>query len=309
MRNRARAGTSAALPASTLGCIEWAAKRLDRAPLVYGHGTDNPWDEAAALAFHAAGWPHAAAPAAYGWTMPASARHLLARLVDRRVRERIPSAYLTGRTWFAGHEILVDERVLVPRSPLAELIEVRFEPFVDPDRVRAIVDVGTGSGCIAIACAHAFPTARVDAADVSHDALDVARANVRLHGLERRVRTVLSDVYGGLGRRRYDIIVSNPPYVPTSDVAALPAEYAHEPRRGLDAGRDGLATVRKILAGAAARLEPGGLLVVEVGDTEERVRRAWPRLPFLWLAFERGGGGVFMLTRETLVEHARDARG
>jgi ribosomal protein L3 glutamine methyltransferase len=175
--------------------------------------------------------------------------------------------------------------------------------------VRSIVDVGTGSGCIAIACAHAFPAARVDAADVSHDALEVARANVRLHGLERRVRPVLSDVYGGLGKRRYDIIASNPPYVPTADVDALPDEYAHEPRLGLDAGRDGLATVRAILSGAAARLEPGGLLVVEVGDTEERVRRAWPRLPFLWLAFERGGSGVFMLSRETLLEHARDVRG
>jgi ribosomal protein L3 glutamine methyltransferase len=308
MRKTDRSGNVARLPASTFGCIEWAARRLDRAPLVYGHGTDDPWDEAAALVFHAAGWSHAAAPAAYGWTMPRAARHLLARLVERRVRERIPSAYLTGRTWFAGHEIRVDERVLVPRSPIAELIEVRFEPFVEPARVHAILDVGTGSGCIALACAHAFPDARVDAADVSHDALAVALANARLHGLERRMRTVLSNVYRGLGARRYDIIVSNPPYVPSADVDALPDEYGHEPRLGLDAGRDGLATVREILAGAAAHLEPGGLLVVEVGDTEERVRRAWPRLPVLWLEFERGGGGVFMVSRETLVEHARDLR-
>jgi ribosomal protein L3 glutamine methyltransferase len=290
-------------PASTLACIRWAAERLDRVPLVYGHGTDNAWDEAAALVFHAAGWPHEAAPAAYGWTMPRAARAALARLVERRVRERVPFAYLTGRTWFAGHEIAVDRRVLVPRSPIAELIEVRFEPFVAPERVRSIVDVGTGSGCIAIACAHAFPAARVDAVDVSHDALELARTNVRRHGLERRVRAVLSNVYGGLGTRRYDMIVSNPPYVPTADVDALPEEYRHEPRLGLDAGRDGLTIVRALLDGAVERLAPGGVLVVEVGDTEERVRRTWPRLPFLWLEFERGGGGVFVLTREALAAH------
>jgi ribosomal protein L3 glutamine methyltransferase len=316
MRKRAESGTRRAsgargpraVPASTLACIRWAARRLDRVPLVYGHGTDNAWDEAAALVFDCAGWPHSAAPAAYGWTVPRAARARLATWVDRRIRERIPSAYLTGRTWFAGHEIRVDPRVLVPRSPLAELIELRFEPFVRAERVRAILDVGTGSGCIAIACAHAFPHAHVDATDVSHDALDVALSNVRLHGLERRMRAVLSNVYGGLGERRYDIIVSNPPYVPTADVDALPDEYRHEPRLGLDAGRDGLEAVRTLLAGAASHLNPRGLLVVEVGDTEANVQRAWPEVPFLWLEFARGGGGVFLLTREQLVAHERAFR-
>lgn len=283
--------------------MHWAARRLDAVPLVYGHGTDNAWDEAAALVFECAGWPHSAAPAAYGWTVPHAGRARLARLVARRIRERIPAAYLTGRTWFAGHEILVDERVLVPRSPIAELVELGFEPFVDRSRVGAVVDIGTGSGCIAIACAYAFPAARVDAVDVSHDALDVARENIRRHGLERRVRTVLSNVYGGLGARRYDIIVSNPPYVPSVDVDALPEEYRHEPRVGLDAGRDGLEAARALLAGAAEHLTPGGLLVVEVGDTETNVQQAWPHVPFLWLAFERGGGGVLLLTREQLVAH------
>lgn len=298
-------------PALTLDCIQWAARRLDAVPLVYGHGTDNAWDEAAALVFECAGWSHAAAPAAYGWAIPRAPRQRLATMVERRIRERIPAAYLTGRTWFAGHEIRVDRRVLVPRSPIAELVEMRFEPFVDPARVGAIVDVGTGSGCIAIACAHAFPAARVDAADLSHDALDVARDNVRRHGLERRVRTVLSNVYGGLGERRYDIIVSNPPYVPTVDVDALPPEYRHEPRLGLESGGDGLNAVRALLAGAAAHLQPRGLLVVEVGDTAANVQGAWPDVPFLWLEFERGGGGVFLLTREQLVAHARsiDERG
>jgi ribosomal protein L3 glutamine methyltransferase len=293
------------VPAYTGDCIRWATARLERAPLVYGHGTDNPLDEAAALVFHAAGWPHSAAPAAYAWAMPSSARATLAALVERRVRDRVPSAYLTGRTWFAGHEILVDERALVPRSPVAELVMRRFEPFVVADDVRSVLDIGTGSGCIAIACAHAFPAARVDAADVSTDALDLARTNVRHHGLERRVRTVLSNVYGGLGERRYDLIVSNPPYVPTRDVDALPEEYAHEPRLGLDAGRDGLDVVREILAGAARHLTPAGVLVVEVGDTEEHVQREWPQVPFLWLEFEYGGGGVFLLSRDTLVEHVR----
>lgn len=286
-------------------CIRWATARLERAPLVYGHGTDNPLDEAAALVFHAAGWPHSSAPAAYAWAMPQAARAALARLVERRVLERLPSAYLTGRTWFAGHEILVDERALVPRSPVAELVLRRFEPFLAADAVRAVVDIGTGSGCIAIACAHAFPAARVDAADVSPAALDLARANVLRHGLERRVRTVLSNVYGGLGERRYDLVVSNPPYVPTRDVDALPPEYGHEPRLGLEAGRDGLDVVREILAGAARHLTPSGVLVVEVGDTEERVQREWPQVPFLWLEFEYGGGGVFLLSRHTLVQYAR----
>jgi ribosomal protein L3 glutamine methyltransferase len=278
--------------------IAWAAARFARARLAYGHGTDNAVDEAAALVFHAAGWAHDEAPAAYRWALPRAARLALGRLVARRIEERIPAAYLTGVTWFGGHEIHVDARVLVPRSPLAELIETGFRPFIDRARVRRILDIGTGSGCIAIACAHAFPRARVDAADLSPEALEVATGNIRRHRLERRVRPRLSNVYAGLGRGRYDIIVSNPPYVPDADVRALPAEYQHEPALGLAAGGDGLDAVRRILAGARARLAPGGILVVEVGDSQRAVERAWPRLPFVWLEFERGGGGVFLLTME-----------
>ena len=278
--------------------IAWAARRFARARLSYGHGTDNAVDEAAALVFHAAGWAHDAAPAAYRWALPRAARLELARLVERRIRERIPAAYLTGVTWFAGHEIRVDARVLVPRSPIAELIETEFRPFIDTGRVRRILDIGTGSGCIAIASAHAFPRAVVDAADLSPDALAVAADNIRRHGLLGRVRPRLSNVYAGLGRDRYDIIVSNPPYVPDADVRALPAEYRHEPALGLASGGDGLDAVRRILAGARAHLAPGGILVVEVGDSAAAVERAWPRVPFVWLDFERGGGGVFLLTRE-----------
>ncbi len=290
------------MPAPTLpplyagDAIAWAAARLRRARLAYGHGTDNPVDEAAALVFHAAGWSHAAAPAAYRWVLPEAARHELSRLVTRRVRERIPAAYLTGVTWFAGHEIRVDARVLVPRSPIAELIESGFRPFIDGRRVRRILDIGTGSGCIAIACAHAFPGAAVDACDLSPGALEVASDNIRRHRLEGRVHPRLSNVYAGLGARRYDMIVSNPPYVPDEDVRALPAEYHHEPALGLAAGGDGLDAVRVILAGARRRLVPGGLLVVEVGDSRVAVERAWPKVPFVWLDFERGGGGVFLLT-------------
>ena len=276
--------------------VSWAAWRLARAPLHYGHGTDNPFDEAGALVFHALGIPHEEAGRAYGWAVDPHGLRRAAGLVEQRIRERVPSAYLTGRTWFAGHEILVTPDVLVPRSPLAELCESRFEPWVDPVRVRRVLDIGTGSGCIAIACAYAFPGARVDAADVSHAALGVATRNIDLHGLAGRVRPVLSNVYRGLGERRYDIIVSNPPYVSAGEMRELPREYLREPRLGLAAGDDGLDVVRRILADAARHLDVDGLLVVEVGDSAAAVQQAWPRVPFTWLDFERGGGGVFLLT-------------
>ena len=294
-------------PAEAAAAIRWAAGRFKRARLSFGHGTDNPLDEAAALVFHAAGWPHSAAPAAYRKSLPKEARTALAGLVRRRIEERVPAAYLTGVTWFAGHEMKVDARVLVPRSPFAELIEQQFRPFVRPGEVQRILDIGTGSGCIAIAAAHAFAHARVDATDISAGALAVARSNVRLHGLGRRVRVLRSHVFRGLGARRYDMILSNPPYVPRGDVDRLPAEYRHEPRIGLEAGADGLRVVRAILKGAAKHLHPRGILVVEVGDTAGAVAAAWPKLPFLWLGFEHGGGGVFLLRAEDL-KTARKAR-
>ena len=285
-------------PAETGLAIAWAAARRKRARLSYGHGTDNPTDEAAALVFYAAGWAHADAPAAYQWTLSEGVRARIVALLDRRIKERIPSAYLTGVTWFAGHEMRVDSRVLVPRSPIAELIETAFRPFIDPHRVRRLLDIGTGSGCIAIACAHAFPEALVDAVDISPQALEVAAANVAAHALESRVSVQYSDVFSGVVGRQYDIIVSNPPYVPTAEVAALPPEYAHEPALGLASGADGLDAVRAILADWRQYLAPGGILVVEVGDTAAVVERTWPQLPFIWLEFERGGGGVFLLTME-----------
>jgi ribosomal protein L3 glutamine methyltransferase len=205
-----------------------------------------------------------------------------------------------GRKWFGGLEFEVDPRVIVPRSPFAELIRDGFAPWVDPAGVHRILDIGTGSGCIAIACALAFPDARVDAVDVSPQALEVARRNVLRHGVGGRLHLHEGDVYGPLGNARYDLIVSNPPYVSDDEMGALPAEYRHEPDLALRAGADGLDVVRRILAGARAHLEQGGALFVEVGDSDLRVEAAFPALPFTWLEFEHGGGGVFMLRAEDL---------
>jgi ribosomal protein L3 glutamine methyltransferase len=277
--------------------IERGARRLTHAGVWFGHGTDNAWDESAALVLHACGG--ARRSVASRRVGPRAAQRALA-LIERRIAERVPAAYLTGRTWFAGLEMRVDPRVLIPRSPLAELIERRFAPWIEPERVRRVLDLGTGSGCIAIACAKAFRRAEVDAADISPDALAVARINVLGHRLGRRVRLVESDHFRALGSRRYDIIVSNPPYVGAGELAGLPPEYAHEPELALAAGGDGLDAVRVILREAGAHLRPRGILVVEVGNTERAVRRVFARLPFVWLQFERGGGGVFVLTVEQL---------
>ena len=280
--------------------LDQATHALEAAGLAFGHGTANARDEAAALVFHALRLRHDSAPGSYRRAVSAAGQRRVAALLRRRIDERIPSAYLTGVTWFAGHEIRVTPGVLVPRSPIAELCLHAFEPWVDAGRVRRVLDIGTGSGCIAIAAAHALPKALVDATDVSPKALALARRNVRRHRLGRRVRVLRSDVYGALRGRRYDIIVSNPPYVPANELRRLPPEYHAEPRLGLHAPRQGLAIIARILAGAGRHLEPDGILVVEAGDTERTVRRRWPKLPFTWLAFERGGGGVFLLNASQL---------
>jgi ribosomal protein L3 glutamine methyltransferase len=291
------------VPLTVGALIERGSRRLSRARVFFGHGTDNARDEAAALILHALGLPHDASATHYRRRVSAAAAARAMALIGRRIEERIPAAYLTGVSGFAGLRFRVDARVLVPRSPIAELIERRFQPWIEPARVRRVLDIGTGSGCIAIATARAFPRARVDAADVSAEALAVARQNVRWHRLARRVRLVKSDHFGALKRSSYDIIVTNPPYVGARELKSLPPEYRHEPRVALAAGRSGLDSVRVILREAARHLRPRGLLVVEVGNTEHALRRAFPRLPFMWLEFERGGGGVFLLTREQLEAH------
>lgn len=281
-------------------CIEHGAQRFAAEDLYFGHGTDNPVDEAAELVFYAAGLRHEDAERVYGERLSSEQRARIDALFERRIRERVPAAYLTNRMWFAGHEFYVDERVLVPRSPIAELIEARFAPWIEPARVQAILDIGTGSGCIAIAAALAFPDARVDAADISQDALAVTRINIDQHGVAERVSAVKSDVYSGLGDRRYDVIVTNPPYVGREELNALPDEYRREPELGLFGGDDGLDIVRRILAGALEHLNPHGVLIGEVGNTEVALEAAFPAVPFTWLEFERGGGGVFVLTHDEL---------
>ena len=293
-----RARTRAARGCTLAELLGRCRRRLARARLHYGHGTDNPHDDAAAILWHVLALPPGPAPA--GRRLSAAQVAAVEALVRRRITERVPVVYLTGSCWFAGLRFHVDRRVLIPRSAIAELIEQRFAPWIEAGRVRRILDLGTGSGCIACAAARAFPRARVDASDLSPDALAVAALNIRRLRLRRRVRALRADHFRGLGRARYDIIVSNPPYVGQSEMRSLPPEYRHEPALALAAGRAGLDSVRAILAGAARHLEPGGLLVVEVGNTEDAVRRAWPGMPFTWLEFTRGGGGVFLLTREQL---------
>ena len=287
--------------APTVGeLVRYGAAEFERAGVAFGHGTENAVDESAALVFHALGLDHARAEEAYRLRPEAGDVAGVLRLFGERISRRVPAAYLIGRMWFAGLEFEVDERVIVPRSPFAELIAARFEPWIDPARVQRILDIGTGSGCIAIACAKAFPDARVDAVDISPDALAVARRNVVRHGVGDRLELLQGDVFEPLGERRYDLIVSNPPYVSDDEMASLPQEYRHEPDLALRAGGDGLDVVRRILDGAPAHLAAGGAIFVEVGDSDERLARAFPRLPFTWLEFEHGGGGVFMLRRDQL---------
>ncbi len=298
-RPAARPPARPVAPAETVGAaIQRCARTLSRARLHFGHGTDNARDEAAELVFWAAGLAHELGAAAYGRALTRRAATRIEALLARRVAERVPLAYLTRRAFFAGLELYVDERVLVPRSPIAELVAQRFAPWA-PAPVRRILDVGTGSGAIALACAHAFPRARVDAADISVDALRVCRRNVRRLGLGGRV-TVLRSNHLDAVRGRYYIIVSNPPYVGAAELRRLPPEYRHEPVLGLAAGRDGLDAVRALIAAARAHLRPEGILVVEVGNSEGALLRAFPRLPFLWPHIGIGGGGVFVLRAKDL---------
>jgi ribosomal protein L3 glutamine methyltransferase len=296
----ARLSHSAASRLSVAALLRRSTRRLARAGLHFGHGTDNARDDAAALIWHVLRLQPAPAAAALSRLVPARAQARIEALLQRRMVERIPVVYLTHRCWFAGLPMYVDERVLIPRSPIAELIEQRFAPWIAHASVRRVLDLGTGSGCIAIACARAFPAARVDALDISRAALAVARRNIRRHRLQKRVRALLSDHFAALKHASYDIIVSNPPYVGRRELQGLPEEYRHEPQLALAAGADGLDSVRIILREAAAHLNPGGILIVEVGNSEVALRRAFPRLPFVWLTFERGGGGVFVLRREQL---------
>ncbi|MFP5357935.1 MAG: 50S ribosomal protein L3 N(5)-glutamine methyltransferase [Gammaproteobacteria bacterium] len=289
--------TSALLSVRDL--VRWGASRFSEAGLSFGHGTDNALDEAFHLVLRALHLPPDL-PAIYLESRVTPAERTAAvKLLRARIRTRKPAAYLLGEIEFCGLGFAVDERVLIPRSPIAELIEQRFSPWLGRTPER-ILDLCAGSGCIGIACAQAFPDAEVDLAELSPGALAVCRQNLRRHACGNRVRVLRSDLFDGLGGARYDLIVSNPPYVPSAEWKALPAEFRHEPRMALEAGADGMSLVARILAQAPAHLQPGGLLVCEVGGSTGEFTARWPRLPVTWVDFERGGDGVFVITREDL---------
>jgi len=284
--------------------IRWGASAFTAAGLHFGHGTDNAADEAAWLVLHALHLPPDVPPYFFQSRLTGAEKQAVYDLLCRRVEERKPAAYLTGQAWFGGLSYLVNEHVLVPRSAIAELIGQQYAPWIEPEAVSDILDLCTGSGCIAIACAHAFPAAQVDASDVSGKALQVARANVARYALEERVHLVESDLFAALGNKRYDIIVSNPPYVGREELATLPAEYRHEPVLGLDGGgADGLGLVARLLREARAHLTEHGILVVEVGNSWPALEARYPAVDFTWLEFEHGDGGVFLLTARQLDEY------
>ena len=295
--------TEASAPRSprTVGAlVRYGARRFRRARLAFGHGTGSARDEAAWLVLHALDLPPDAGAGLFKHPVSRDEARRVLALFERRIRSRKPAAYLMREAWLGDFRFYVDERVVVPRSHIAGLLRDRLAPWMSGRRApRSILDLCTGSGCLAIMLAHCFPGARIDAADVSARALAVARINVRRYRLGRRVRLVESDVYAAFGGKRYDLIVSNPPYVTMSAMRRLPREYRHEPRVALAGGRDGLDVVRKIVLGATAHLRPRGLLVVEVGRGRQRLERAFPGIPFIWPE-TAAGDAVFLVQREQL---------
>jgi ribosomal protein L3 glutamine methyltransferase len=286
-----------------LNCVEQLCSRFEQADLYYGHGADNPWDEAVYLVFTvldiAFEQEEADTRAIEAREISETELQQLLALAEQRIQQRVPMAYLVKQAWFAGLPFYVDERVLIPRSPIAELILHQYEPLISTPPAR-VLDLCTGSGCIGLATALAFPGAQVDLADISADALNVARINISRLGVESRVSALESDLFQGL-HGTYDLIVSNPPYVSADEVAALPAEYQHEPELGLLSDDEGLAIPLRILREAPAYLSEQGMLIVELGYSWELLAERYPDLPVLWLDFDSGGEGVFAISRDALI--------
>ncbi|WP_303784819.1 50S ribosomal protein L3 N(5)-glutamine methyltransferase [Azovibrio restrictus] len=282
-------------------CLRFAVSRFNEAGLFFGHGCDNAWDEAVYLALATLHLPLDRLEPFLDARLLPQERDILLNVYRRRVEERLPAAYLTREAWLGEHRFYVDERVIVPRSFIAELLDEQLSPWIDDLwQVESILDLCTGSGCLAILAALNFPAAKVDAIDISPDALAVARKNVDDYRLQDRIRLIESDGLNALADETYDLIISNPPYVNAESVAALPPEYLKEPELALGSGADGLDFTRRILAEAKGRLNPGGLLVVEIGHNREALEAAYPRLPFTWLDTAAGDQYVFMLRREEL---------
>ncbi|ARN76112.1 50S ribosomal protein L3 N(5)-glutamine methyltransferase [Oceanicoccus sagamiensis] len=283
--------------------IRWALSRFTKADIYFGHGTDNATDEALRLVLFSVGIPLGEQADWLDATLTQQERLAVLALIDQRVEQRIPLPYLLGEAWFAGLPFKVDSRVLIPRSPVAELIQQGFEPWLPYQSVDRILDLCTGGGCIGIACAHYFEEASVDLADLSPEALEVANENIARYELNHRVRAIQSDLFNGLSGQQYQLIVSNPPYVDSEDLADMPPEYQHEPAIALGSGDDGLDITRRILNEAASYLTEDGVLVVEVGNSGIALEKAFPGVPFTWIEFEQGGHGVFVFTKAELLQY------
>jgi ribosomal protein L3 glutamine methyltransferase len=281
--------------------LRFAVSRFAEAELFFGHGSDNAWDEAAYLLLHTLHLPLERLEPFLDARLTSDERTAALRIIERRITERRPAAYLTNEAWLGEHRFYVDERVIVPRSFIAELLHEQLEPWVeDPWAVSTVLDLCTGSGCLAILAALAFPEAAVDAVDLSPDALAVAQRNVEDYGLQSRMRLVQSDLFAGINDRRYDVIIANPPYVNAASMSALPQEYRCEPELALASGEDGLDLVRVMLREVRERLNPGGLLVVEIGHNRDELEAAFPNTPFTWIDTKAGDQYVFLLHREEL---------
>lgn len=286
--------------------IRWCMSNFGEHDVFFGHGTDNAWDEAVHLVLSALHLPWDADSTVLDARLIGAEKERVLMFIEQRVHARMPLPYLTNEAWFAGMPFYVDERVLVPRSPIAELIDNHFAPLLREGPVTRILDLCTGSGCIGIACAYAFPESDVDLADLSEDALDVASINVARHGLESRVIPRHSDLFNALQGEKYDLIVSNPPYVDAEDLATMPEEYGHEPEMALGSGPDGLDITKRILREANDYLTDDGLLVVEVGNSEVHLAEQYPQLPLIWLELEQGGNGVFAISAADLKAHREE---